>query len=365
MKDDMLLDAVGGIDSRFVEAAAKPGKKRFPRRLAASLAACAVLLVGLTAVWPKLRPAAPQPAPVPNPNGTVERGEEPEVYPFPHVLRPGGEGYTAPEPIPTLNPAPAGISIPAIELPEPGAQADMLGLIVYRGGIYTQAGRYEGEAAERIEALLGDYLGYAAGRIDEWSTQEEYAVEFASSVPGDVYAVKGYDTDFRICIRQEFTYGNGAPGLFVCFYERLNGITLTAGKDLYEERLHVRGHVAAIQWQAHEDWDWNRGNYREAPVSQEDWDAFLDALDAGGFIDAWAPDGSFYEGRPGSTIYDTPNQAHLFLDMDDGTRIELRLIEGGYVRYRILGGGRYFVGMPGEAFDAVFDACGGTHETDW
>lgn len=371
MKDYELLEAFGGIGNRFVEAAEKSGrKKRSVWKLAAPLAACVVLLVGVYLALPKApSSAAPGPAPVPDPNGTGDRNEEPSVYPSPVILRPGDEGYTAPEPVPTLNPEPTaeGIVIPAIKLPEPNAhaEAEMIGLVVYRGGIYTQAEWYRGEDAARIEGLVGEYLGHAAGRIDEWSTQEEYALEFASTIPGDVYSVKGYDPGFRLCIPEEYLDEDGTPVRNICFCERLNGVTLTEGKDLYEDRLHVRGRVVSLQWQDHGDWDWARGNYREASISEEDWDAFLDALDGGGFIDAWIPDGSFYEDRPGSRIYDTPNQTHLFLNMDDGTRIELLLIEGGYVRYQILGGGWYFVEMPGEAFDAVYDACGGPHVEGW
>ena len=146
--------------------------------------------------------------------------------------------------------------------------------------------------------------------------------------------------------------------------ERLNGIRLSTGADLFEERLHLRGNVTSIQWQAHSDWDWNLGGIQDAAISEDVWNAFLDAMDAGQFVDTHRPDGEpFYEGRAHSSVYDTPNQAHLFLTMTDGTRVELRLIEGGYVGYAPLGW--YFVRIPGEAFDAVYTACGGAHETGW
>lgn len=58
-------------------------------------------------------------------------------------------------------------------------------------------------------------------------------------------------------------------------------------------------------------------------------------------------------------IYDTQNQAHLILTMSDGTVIRIRLIEGGYVGYDSLGW--YFVKIPEDVFNSVYDACGGTH----
>ena len=54
-------------------------------------------------------------------------------------------------------------------------------------------------------------------------------------------------------------------------------------------------------------------------------------------------------------IYDSAVQGHLFISMSDGTTVELRLIEGGYVGYQGLGW--YFVKMPGAVFDAVLAAC--------
>ena len=92
---------------------------------------------------------------------------------------------------------------------------------------------------------------------------------------------------------------------------------------------------------------------------------FLDAVCAGEFVYVWDPDSDFYEGVPRSSIYSTPNQAHLFLRLDDGTTVRLRLIEGGYVGFDGPAGVWYFVKIPGESFDAMYDSCGGSHETGW
>ncbi len=248
-----------------------------------------------------------------------------------------------------------GLYIPPLKLPEntDGAGFDMLGLIVYNDGIYTQSEDYYGDEALRIDSLVGDYLGYASGSIDEWSKQDEYAKDFASSVAGEVYSVKGYDTDFRICIRQKVKGESGKPILWIQFLERLNGITLTKGEDLFESRLHIREKAKKIQWQSHDDWDWDKGNIQDAELSSEIWEDFLEQIDASEFVNTRADD------NPNSNIeslYDTPNQTHLILTMEDGTAVQLRLIEGGYVGYNAL-----FVQIPGEIFNAVYNACGGTH----
>lgn len=258
-----------------------------------------------------------------------------------------------------------GVYIPRIDLSAiAGGEADMAGLIVYRGGVYTETESYYGEAARRIDPIVGEHLGYAVGSLNEWSTRDEYAKEFASTYTGDVYAVNGYDTSFRVCIRDVFSEENGESAPRVQFFERLEGITLSTGKDLFEDRLCLSGRIDAIQWMSHRDWNLGGKDklFQNASFDQSVWDSFLNAVDRGEFIHAFSPKGSFYENQPYRSIYETPNQAHLFLSMKDGTTVELRLIEGGYVGYQALGW--YFVKIPGDAFDAVFDACGGTHLTN-
>lgn len=246
-----------------------------------------------------------------------------------------------------------GTYIPPYELPETtdGVEFDMLTLVVFNGGIYTQAESYYGDEALKIDSLTGKYLGYATGTINEWSAQDEYSEEFASSVAGNVYEVTGYDTDFRICIRNEVEDENGEKMLWIEFLERLNGITLTTGKDLFETRLNIRNQLERIQWQSHEDWDSGNGNIQDARIDTDVWEDFLNLLDNGVFVNTWNPEIS------NETIYDTKEQAHIIITNKDGTVIRLRLIEGGYVGYDALGW--YFVKIPGETFDAVFSACRG------
>lgn len=246
-----------------------------------------------------------------------------------------------------------GLYIPTVELPETtdGAVYDMIGLVVYNGGIYTQSENYYDSDALKIDSLIGEYLGYATGSINEWSTQDEYAKEFASTVEGEVYEVLGYDTDFRICVRKEMEDENGEKLLFIEFLERLNGITLTTGEDLFETRLHICDRIANIQWQSHNDWNSNEGNIQNAAIDADLWNEFFNQLCKGYFVNTWNDECT------DSSIYDTPKQAHIFLTLKDGTVTRLRLIDGGYVGYDGLGW--YFVQVPEETFDAIFTACGG------
>ena len=103
MKAYEWIDAVSGIDPELVENAAKEQPRASAWKKVLPLAACFVLLVGACFAIPSLtqKPnTEPQlAAPVPNPNGSIERTPEPDVYPTHPILHPGDVGYEDPEPV--------------------------------------------------------------------------------------------------------------------------------------------------------------------------------------------------------------------------------------------------------------------------
>lgn len=339
MKKEELYEAMNDIDEEYLELADTYKSKKKNRVWVKWLAATACLFLVLSVLQFIPQNVAPVEDESQNPQkeSAVAEGED-----LPSQTQDSETNV--------VDEMASGLYIPAIELPNTsgGVEADMIALVVYQGGIYTQGESYYGKEALAVDSLLGDYLGYATGSIDEWSAQEEYAKEFASSVAGNVYAVNGYDTDFRICIREEFEDENGEKELWIMFLNHLNGIYLETGADLFETRLHMRDRIVNIQWQSHDDWNYEMGNMQTTDLEASVWDEFFEQIDKSEFVNEWE-----YSGR----IYDTQNQVHLYLTMEDGTRIELRLIEGGYVGYDGLGW--YFVEIPGETFDEVFTACGG------
>ncbi|WP_294188364.1 hypothetical protein [uncultured Clostridium sp.] len=238
------------------------------------------------------------------------------------------------------------VYIPKIKLStEPNASYDMIGLIIYKGKIYTQAERGVGEDTIKENNLLGKRLGYAKGNIDELSKQDEYAKEFAGTALGDVYTVNGYSEDFRIAIKGTYKDSYEKDVEYVEFYENLNGIGLSTGKDLFGNKLKIDGNWDYIKYVTHENW--NKGyqdyNYLDLPnISDNDIDKFIKELYSGEFVDLTK-----------TNIYDNSSR-HLFIYMKDNTRIQLRLFEGGYVGYQDLGW--YFVKMPGEIFDKFYES---------
>lgn len=263
------------------------------------------------------------------------------------------------------NEAAKGVYIPAIELPNSTdiGDADMIGLIVYQGHIYTQAENYLGEDAHRIELLVGEHLGTAKGNIDEWSSQDKYATEFASTISGEVYTVNGYDDSFRICIKGVVEDENHNRVLWIEFYDCLNDITVAKGRELFEDRLHISERIETVKWQSYHDWndiDGDIQNIQEADIDPNNWEDFWNQLDDNALVNTWNPDNNKSDPAGNNvSIYDTRNQTHLILSMNDGTVVKLRLIEGGYVGYDYLGW--YFVKIQEDVFNAIYDVCGGTH----
>ena len=365
MRGNEFLDKMGLVDPEYIEAAEKvPAKRKKNWAAWAAVAACLCIIVGAVAFM-----------------RSSETGTDADITEDSTVLDTELNGNTdettMPDDIVTdendngeEETVKEGLYIPQAELPEEENVAmDMLGVVVYKGGIYVQSGEYYNDY-EKVGHLVGDYLGRATGTINEWSKQDDYTQNFASVVPGDVYTVKGYDPSFRLCILHQYEKSTD-DGYEICsavvFYDRLNDIYLANGEELFEDRLHVKERLVSIQYQSHDAWNYG-GEINDAPFDESIWNAFIDEVYKGEFVYTYVfdendPDCGFYEDRPYSSIYDTPNQVHLILNMSDGTVVRMRLIEGGYVG--LDGFGWYFVKIPGEAFDAIYDACGGTYIEEW
>lgn len=310
MKQDRLSRCLGGIDPQYVEEAERPRKSSRSVWLKwGAAAACLCIVAAVTSkLWlPPLRCG-------------LSLSNEPSYA----------------------------VNIPAVELPtaSDGVMMDMVALVVYQGHVYTHSGSYFGEDSSKVAGLVGEHLGYATGGINEWSTQDEYAKEFASNIQGDIYTVNGYDIDFRLCLKGSYMDENNKEVTYIEFFDHLNGIGLNTGEDLFGTRLHLRENWESARYQTHENWDNSVGDYR-AVEDTAALGAFLDALYEGRFE-------NLYESNP--DMYALP-QTHMYFSMKDGTTIELRLFEGGYVSYQSSGFGGYSVKMSGDAFDAIYQAC--------
>ena len=312
MTDKDIFTAFGGISGKYIDEAAAPRKTRRAAALSiAALAACAAIAVFAWQPWdaPAAAPEAASPAPTP---GAAEPGNG-VMVPAP-TWEPA---YIEPEPMP--------------EAPEAGMAADMIGFFIYGGRMYTQTGQYV------PSSLLGDYVFSPMADIDEWSGSEEY-VEGASSVGGEVYSVRGYDTNFRLALAG----GEGAE-----LYDCLGGLWLYSGADLFETCLHVEEYVSAYSVS---DADWELGIDNRRAIDPETLEPFVATLLASPMQD-WG------RGSENGDIYDYGYaEAHLYFELADGTAVALRLFENGCVKYDG-SASRICAYMPGAIFDEVFEMC--------
>ena len=194
--------------------------------------------------------------------------------------------------------------------------ADMIGFFIYKGHCY-----------EYMDMIFPDpglpekYLGTITGMIDEWTPEEGY-VDLAGSAVGDFYSVKGYDPSFMLCQKMGTRE--------VILYISNSGITLNKGSDLYTDRLHLKGRIKELQAESRDSWFTGKNEIYRLDKDNEAVTNFIDALNEGSFIsredvpakDEW------------HMIFDEREKEHLTFLMEDGTRVRLRLLEGGYVFYQ-------------------------------
>lgn len=212
----------------------------------------------------------------------------------------------------------SGVKIPAIELPEHGL-GKMMPLIVYKGKIYTQSPTTIDK--NKVSEIKGEKLGKTKAGIDEWSKQDKYAEEFASTIGEmDVYSVKGYKKDFRIMTYYEI---NGE--VFAEFYESLTGITVNEGNDIFGE-LHLMNNLQEVKVRSYED-SLNNVNKFKNIKNSEVINTFLQELiKAKPYLiqDVETIVGDFRN---------NDQYKELTLHLTDGTTVTLGVIKGGYISY--------------------------------
>ncbi len=213
----------------------------------------------------------------------------------------------------------AGVYIPKPELSgNTKMTADMVGLIVYQGRIYLQSTQQL--SPEIAEGMRDQKIGKTKGNITEWSKQEDYSKELASTVGiQDVYTVKGYDKSFRIMTCETIDGMVNAQ-----FYECVNGITVKTGADIFA-KLKMKGNEKSARYELFESWNNSRQEYKPL-VQLGGLKDFLTALDASipygrdSMSDLW-----------GDQSADC--QKFVYILLKDGTEVQLRIFKGGYVYY--------------------------------
>jgi hypothetical protein len=212
-----------------------------------------------------------------------------------------------------------GIYIPKIELPKDTNKAmKMIALIVYQGRIYTQTDTKI--SLDSVEKIRGEKLGTTKGNIDEWSSQKDYAVEFASTIgEQDVYAVKGYEKSFRI-----MTYGKVDGNIYAEFFECFNGITVKSGADIFD-RLKIENSINSVKYEEFDSWNNTKQQYKVFTKLQVV-NSFVSEL----------KNATPYKQEDLSYLFDENGEAKqkfIYLTLNDGSEVSLRLFKEGYIFY--------------------------------
>lgn len=234
------------------------------------------------------------------------------------------------------------IVIPKMELPSSqgkGTMADMMQLVVYGGSVYTQSPTLL-EGANAL-SLRGDKLGTTTGGIDELSGQDKYT-ELASNIgEADIYAVNGYDKDFRI---MSYTEIDGQ--VYAQLFDKNNGITIGTGADLIG-KLHLEGNIASAQWETFNSW--NNGLQQLQPLATDEaLDSFISSLNAAKPI-ATSPELE-------ENLYGKEDRKIIYLTLEDKTQVPLVLFgEEALVRY---GNVPAFLEVEKGAFQSFWDSLG-------
>ena len=215
------------------------------------------------------------------------------------------------------------VYVPKIQLPKANAitTAKMMPLIAYKWNVYLYTPIEI--PAENAKNLLGRKLGATKGNIDEWSTQSDYSNEFASNIGvTDVYAVNGYDEDFRIMTNVTIKDGKNYPE----FYECLNGITIKNGADILK-KLKLQGNITQAKFQTFSDWNNGTGNFH--PINDSD---LLNNLF--NEINKATP---YLPGDIEDSLGDYRNDdeyKEISFDLKDGSKnVTLTILKSGYVYY--------------------------------
>lgn len=229
-----------------------------------------------------------------------------------------------------------------------GELSDMIACVVYKGNVYTAGEVYRDGEVDKLEAVKGEYIGRATGELDEFST-DEWSKELASSFTGDIYKLEGYDDTFRICAYVD--YGKGEQYKTMWVLDNFGDMGLSKGSDLFGEKLNILGNVESADCSAYlsrPEGEIESESVQKYAFTKEELESFVSVLCESPFeFIPYEENAEFIKNRKNVT---------LELNLKDGTRVNLGLYEGGYVRYLsdvLLA--HYYVKMPLEEFNAVFE----------
>lgn len=318
MKIPRIVESFNHIDDDLIEEAAVSEvlqRKRSWRSWMTVAACLCIAVIGIMG-WKWITPSKQQKEQNMEMEATEEEAGDPE-----YAIQVSEEGVT----IPDLE-----ISLSA----EDGAAACMLGFFIYQGNVYTDYEQIYEEAD-----IIDKHLGSITGLIDEWTPSDGY-VDYAGSVRGEIYSVKGYDPSFMICMKES----DGSIRLFI----RNTGITLKSGADLFKDRMHLAGNYSSVQYENDYSWSYGKGERYELEPESDIITEFVEEL-----YTAECMSSENIPTESDRTAWPSLCEFHVYFKMDNGIEMHLWLLKGSYVVFH--GVKPVCVKISDEVYDALTD----------
>lgn len=172
--------------------------------------------------------------------------------------------------------------------------------LYYNGGIYTSSYNFaSGDKAAvdaKVSAVAGDKLADIFNNEYCWSEDSSKLAQVSENTSAVLYAVKGYDKDFRVCLSYErFIPSIGEKTYGMMVFDKLNGISLEKGSELFSERLHIGGYTEVYLRTFDED------GCRDEKTSADMTD-FLSAVYDGDFVKADSETAEKFRSRESRTL---------------------------------------------------------------
>lgn len=231
MRSDDLIDAIGGIDDRFIEKANEP--ERRSKRLWVIPAAAAFLAAVIGAGALLFR----GPIAVPKPLGVMLMGNLDDSMKNFEIFTKEELELAKNEPVKLIHKYDAEREK---EIEEESKCVMRIGFFVYEGRLYTHVDLADFGSAE----LIGERLGTVKEKGWLGKDPAEYD-ELTGLTGGDIYEVKGFDPEFMVCMK-----GRGSRiRTYICKY----GYVISKGEDVFERRFHVSDKIETLVYEDPED----------------------------------------------------------------------------------------------------------------
>lgn len=202
-----------------------------------------------------------------------------------------------------------------LRLDDVGIAADLNPFFIYHGNTYSLY-----SFADNAD-IVGEKLGTATGGFNCCNSHEWVYAEFAGSVSGDFYEVKGYDPSFMLCMKDQWKENNSVQ-LYICG----TGLTLKYGSELFENGLHISENYSALLYEEWDSWYYGKHNVFGLEGNNGLIEKFIADLDSAEFI----PRESVPLEEKYESIFDT-KLYHLYLEMKNGFSVNFHFLRGGYV----------------------------------